>query len=600
MDRPKSGSDQSVEAAPITNPASEESAALLAHRASNGEKAKPSTPDFLTLTNPYEKPSAAEPSGQEGSALNDRGIENTGSAGERISVDETDSPSTPRRWTMAIDLTASGNVEFQGERRPTGADNKLQQILDLAERTRDKPVTIYVQAALPLPETVREDGSIMTNRNDQQVATYRLEDGQIKLVDQGKSQGFQQNLENLLQRASQRAGQGNLGLMIQSHGFAANGLGGDTGEASLEELEQTIRNGLRASGREALDILNFDSCSMGNLNVAQAMQGEARHVIASAEVERSLNDADGQNVRTTLGAILDQPQMSARDYADRSIALARQGHNDDTGNLNPEASGTDTLAHFDLSRYPQMERALDGLAEKLTTAARLPQNRQALVQIIDGVSPFGNEGARGTGAFGPSRRDLGLFLNALEQGLNENKISDADGSLRQALEASRGALGDLVRDYHGENYNRYNEMAGVSVFLPGSDILNLDAHIAANSPLTDMLTSSAPGSKFARFQNRENLAESLNRSLQEMENLGDTRELSRSVENLAGAGNEAEFDQSLAQLQEGLQRMQAGPLGRAIIASQRQEMQERLDRLFEQQLNRLPSNWQNFLNTLKS
>ncbi|HNA74862.1 MAG TPA: hypothetical protein PKW73_16045, partial [Candidatus Obscuribacter sp.] len=214
MDRQSTGNDHSVEAKPSTNPAAEESAVLLALKGSGAEKVKPSSPEFLTLTDPFTN---------------------------RVSVNETDSPSSPRRWTMAIDLTASGNVEFQGERRPTGADNKLQQILDLAERTKDTPVTLYVQAALPLPETVRADGSVMTNRNDQQVATYRLEDGQIKLVDQGPSQGFQQNLENLLQRASQRAGQGNLGLMIQSHGFAANGLGGDTGEASLDELEQTIR-----------------------------------------------------------------------------------------------------------------------------------------------------------------------------------------------------------------------------------------------------------------------------------------------------------------------------------------------------------------------
>lgn len=573
MDRQSTGNDQSVEAKPSTNPAAEESAALLALKNSGTEKVRPSSPEFLTLTDPFTN---------------------------RVSVNETDSPSSPRRWTMAIDLTASGNVEFQGERRPTGADNKLQQILDLAERTKDTPVTLYVQAALPLPETVRADGSVMTNRNDQQVATYRLEDGQIKLVDQGPSQGFQQNLENLLQRASQRAGQGNLGLMIQSHGFAANGLGGDTGEASLDELEQTIRNGLKASGREALDILNFDSCSMGNLNVAQAMQGEARHVVASAEVERSLNDADGQNVRTTLGAILDQPDLSPQDFADRSIALARQGHNDDTGNLNPEASGTETLAHLDLSKYPQMEATLDNLGEKLMTAASQPQNRQALVQIIDGVNPFASEGARISGAFEPSRRDLGLFLNALEQGLKENKITDPDGSLKQALEASRSALKSLVRDFHGENYKGYNEMAGVSVFLPGSDILSLDAHIAANSPLTDMLTSSTPGRKFARFDNRENLAESLNRSLEDMENLGDTKPLAQAVEKMATAKNETEFDQSLRQLQDLLRETQAGPLGRALIEAQRQDMQERRNRLFEQQLNRLPPHWQNFLNTMRS
>lgn len=564
------------------------------------------TGDFLDLTNPYgdgESMDWNSVSGSVGLASESQTPEKRSltfqpDAPRTVSVDDFDAPDSPRNWTMAIDLTSAGDVEFNGERIPTGAAGKLSEILELAEKTRDQPVTLYVQATLPLPQIVREDGSIRTNRNDLEVATYRLEDGEITLVDQGPSRGFDHDLVELLKRASERAGEGNLGLIIQSHGYAAKGLGGDSGEVSLAELEQAITSGLEGSGKSELDLLNFDSCLMGNLNVIQAMQGNADHIVASAEVESAVADADGQNMRTTLGALLDNPNLTPEEYAAVSIELASAGHNGETGNTDLDSTGTYTLAHVDVDQFAQLEAGVNELGEELSALIDDPSQRQTLVELMNEIQPFSEGGAMLSGSFASANRDLGLFLTELEQAVSSGELRDPDGSLSETVGEVRDALSDVVPQYHGENFGQYEEMAGLSLFLPNDEHVDVTSLLQEASPLRHMI-SSVNNATLADFSKRENLVRSLTYNLETLSSFGDTSALTAAIENLRTAEDQAQTNIAMANLQSLLVDANSQDLGAAWMNANRPGYNERRDAIFAQELEQMPPAWSDFINSLR-
>ncbi|MBA3995416.1 MAG: hypothetical protein C0469_18010 [Cyanobacteria bacterium DS2.3.42] len=616
MFRPIETGDNAI-ASPINNnnALSQESALLLA------EYRPPVLPvqedDFLEFTNLYEDTPVVAVSREQSVGVPVIGVTDTNvavkplaelsekrsafefdpDAPRTVSVEETDSPASPRNWTMAIDLTASGDVRYNGENIPTGATSKLAQILDMAEKTRDQPITLYVQAALPLPTTVGEDGRVHSNRKDQEVATYRLENGQVTLVDQGPSRGLEQDLVELLKRASQRAGEGNLGLIIQSHGFAAKGLGGDTGEVSLSELEQAITNGLEGSSKTSLDLINFDSCLMGNLNVVQSMQGEAEHIVASAEIESAVEDADGQNMRTTLSALFDNPDLTPEEYAAVSVRLASEGHNDESGNTDLDSTGTYTLAHIAVEQYPQMEVAMDELGAELTQLIADPAQRQTITEIMDGIRPFSEGGAMLSGSFTFANRDLGLFLTALDEKVRDGELSDPDGSLIRGLEQTRQAISELIPQYHGENFDQYDQMSGLSLFLPDGEHLDVTSLMQEASPLGDMVSSLSNNN--AIFDNRDRLVKSLTFNLETMSSYGDTSALAAGIGRIGVAEDEAQMKDAIAYLKALLEKEQSGVLGNAWMAEERPEFNNTRDEIFAEQLEQLSPKWREFLTSLR-
>ena len=111
------------------------------------------------------------------------------------------------------------------------------------------------------------------------------------------------------------------------------------------------------------------------MNVVGAMGGQARNIIGSSELERSFSDADGQNMTATLGALIENPNQTPEQFANRTIELARSGANDDTGNTHPDENGTETLAHFNPAAYPQFASAMDQLGASLMPPRRRRSRR---------------------------------------------------------------------------------------------------------------------------------------------------------------------------------------------------------------------------------
>lgn len=559
---------------------------LLAQAALPARRDRPADDDIrvIDLDNPFRKPPRE---------TTDRPPSAPG-----FSLVEADTPVPPRRWTMAVHLTETqSHQNDRGERVQAGAEPKLRAIQELAERTRNSPVTFYVQA--PVPRERREIAeNTFVQDGEQRVATYRIENGEVTLVEEGPSRGFQRDLQSLLERASARAGAGNLGLTIQSHGFGTDGVGGETGEASLAELERSITDGLRASGRQTLDVLNFDSCSMGNIDVAQAMQGEARHVIASSELERTFGDTvDGQNLRATFNALLDNPDMTPEELARTAIDLARTGANGDETTIPEQRAGTETLSHYDLHNFPQVEQAVDSLGRALTEAGADPAQREVLMQIMRDL-PHYHAGTNHGIRFSAENADLGLFIEALDKAVSEGRLNDASGGIRQAIEGTRTAMRDLVPGYFGQPYNNYDRMSGVSIFLPGSNAFNISERALQSSAIGE-LADTLDSPKAMGFDNRPLTLSRIEQNIEEMRASVDVSPLDRALQALRDATSEDAYARAAANLQAETTKFLQSPFGQSVINAQRAEVVRRRDEMFDRQLMRSPAAWRDFINSLR-
>jgi hypothetical protein len=373
-------------------------------------------------------------------------------------------------WTMAVNLAASLGTEF-------GAVSKGQQLRDLAKETEGKPVTIVAQQLGQGP-----DGPF--------VERFVIKDGKVSSQGQSPSRGFAEDLEALTAMAASEHPAKRMGVLIQSHGNAIDGMSGDNGGASLSQLADAMRQGLERGGRTKLDVLDFDACLMGQQEVLSAVSGLADHVLASPEVELANGDTlggkvDGQPMQEMMRALFANPEMDGAAFARKTVELASQAARPfdvnrdgkaDTG-LDP-INATPTLAHFDMEHMQAMNRAVDGLGSALTEAMRDPKQRAAIADLIARSPRFSASAAESNG-HGLQQRDLKAFSEGLQAAIAQGKLNDPSGALKKAATATLEALATLVGAYHGEEKaalpgiapQNYRDMGGMGVFLPSAEFL---------------------------------------------------------------------------------------------------------------------------------
>ncbi len=79
-----------------------------------------------------------------------------------------------------------------------------------------------------------------------------MQNGHITGLENGAaSRGLANDVTDLLRAAGQVAPASNIGLIVQSHGGAANGLEGDSGRASVSDVHRGVTAGLAGSGHSS-------------------------------------------------------------------------------------------------------------------------------------------------------------------------------------------------------------------------------------------------------------------------------------------------------------------------------------------------------------
>lgn len=337
---------------------------------------------------------------------------------------------------------------------------------EFATKTKDKDVTIVVQAAYPL------EGHTFAAPK-QRLETYVIKNGTIECVAKGKSSGFAKDLENLLSFTGKNHPSQKLGLIIDSHGIGNEGLVGDTGRATLGEFVDAVRTGLKQCDKTKLDLVDFDCCLMGQNGVLNKIRDVAVDVVAAAETEST----EGQNLIPPLEHLLDNPKTDGRQLALDLIKETRKQADvrDKTGGRVP----IESLSYFNLREYGAFAAKLDAFGEKLSEAIKVPASRETIERCIDESRSYGSRGGLLNLIFGIEtkldRKDLKNFSERIIANIDAGKIKDTDGTLKKAATEVLETRKTLVEAYFG--HGTYRDQGGLSVFLPGRDLRNTE-HVA--------------------------------------------------------------------------------------------------------------------------
>lgn len=246
-------------------------------------------------------------------------------------------------------------------------------------------------------------------------------------------------------------------VVVGDHGKGFAGTGYDRLHRShldLGELKQAFEAAREQTGR-APDVLVFDACEMGALEVAYDLREQASFLVASEEIV----GAPGLPHADILGWLTAHPGAGPRKVAEEVVRLAG-----DDESFRVEEGREDAAQHLaavDLSRVQALREATDRLADALGGSS-LPPRR--LRELIEQTSHF-NLDLPGTPE--SDFRDLGHFVRLLQEEVDDPRVRRAAREVQERLEAAvvanRAEGGDL------------EEAQGLSVYLPARPGLSAKA-----------------------------------------------------------------------------------------------------------------------------
>lgn len=390
-------------------------------------------------------------------------------------------------WTVAFDLTTN----FYGG---NGVTTRLKELKELAKQTESKPITFVVQAAVPV-DGDPTDEDFFSGDYDYNIDRYIIKDGKMTLVETVPSEGYGPDLVGLLSLTSKRFEPKKLALILDSHGDGNQGLQGDApldffspgpnaGELKVDDLVKCIKRGLKDSGREKVDLLDFDCCLMGQSGVMQRVQHITDHVIASPETEHII----GQNLRKPLANLISNPDLTPEELAGKILEAAKHQEVRDSKAwhswLWKKPVPVETLSHYDVKYAKEYGSKLDKLGDLLTEALKDSKSARALERILDETFTYGGK-RRQFEVFGfyfspeshGRKFDVKDFTQRVIAAIDKKEIADPDGKLKQRASETIESHDKLVRANFG--YGVYEKRGGLTVFLPGRHLR--DPEVAAKS-----------------------------------------------------------------------------------------------------------------------
>ena len=237
----------------------------------------------------------------------------------------------------------------------------------------------------------------------------------------------------------------------------------------LNELDEALGQIRESTGIEGFELIGFDACLMGHVEVLAAMEPHTRYVVASQEVEPSL----GWAYASFLGALVADPAMDGAtlsraivdSYIDQDLRItddaARAEFIEETFNsqrarsartVAKEMSGDVTLSAYDTAAAPELFAALDGFASALSaidqsSVAEARTYAQSFENVFDdGPSPY---------------IDMGSFATLIQDESGDDNAYAAAGELLAALSRT------VIAEKHGDDRAG---ATGLSLYFPVSDL----------------------------------------------------------------------------------------------------------------------------------
>jgi hypothetical protein len=231
---------------------------------------------------------------------------------------------------------------------------------------------------------------------------------------------------------------------------------------TMQEIDATLSAIVADTGIGAFELVGFDACLMGQLEVMSAIAPHAAYAVGSAEIEPAL----GWAYAGFLRPLTENPAMTGRElgqaivdaYIAQDIRITDdQARNVLTGgdytieSVIAEMSRDVTMAAVELGAIQDLLAAVNELAVALTETDqdRVAQAR-AYSQAYHRV--FGE-------GYPPSFIDLGHFADLLIEDVDDPAVAQAAAEVKSALEQA------VVAEYHGEDRPA---STGLSVYFPNS------------------------------------------------------------------------------------------------------------------------------------
>jgi hypothetical protein len=256
-------------------------------------------------------------------------------------------------------------------------------------------------------------------------------------------------------------------LVMANHGGGWTGgwSDNDPEEASaltMQEIDATLGAIVADTGIGTFELVGFDACLMGQLEVMSAIAPHARYGVGSEETEPALGWAYGGFLQALTedtamtGSQLGQAVVDA--YITKDIRVTDDGARAVlTGgeytaeSVIEEMKRTATISAVDLSAIPDLNAAVNALTLAVAeTDQALVAQARAYAQSYTGI--FGDE-------YPPSFIDLGHFTDLLAEEVGDPVVVQAAGQVRSVL--TRG----VIAEFHGEERPA---SSGLTIYFPNS------------------------------------------------------------------------------------------------------------------------------------
>lgn len=502
-----------------------------------------------------------------------------------------------QEWTVAVDLTANtGEGQF-------GAESKQEQLRQLAEQSKGSDVTLDVQYRVPDSDDANAGGTLKH---------YQIKDGQIIEQEDTRAKGTAQDIQDLVSTASHDDPSNKIALIAQSHGTPQEGIkDGNQNAASLDQINNAITKGLEGSGHDKLDMLDFDSCMMASTATLDKTKDLTDNLVASAQTEAATNSqdgkSDGQNLNAALSDLLKDPGIDGSQLADKFVEEANKGSN---------REGTQTLAHFDLTKEDQLKNSLDDLGNTLAIVAKDPSNKSVLQNDLKDATRYA-PGTDTNETSGLENRDLKQVLTNIQSSLNSGELSDPTGNLAEQVQESLSAEDQITVSQHsGQSKNPRmpkldaNTTGDLSIFAPGTEFNDVQATGNKLNLLNQFGqgVSDAHTSTLSSMDAAKHDLGTLQKNYDQLLAAAPTRAdaatikdaLDKDVSSIQSAATLDGYKQAAQKLDDDISSLKETQVYKDFEDLGVQEAQKKKDRIYNAAKNEETAGWNNFMNSLNT
>ncbi len=258
-------------------------------------------------------------------------------------------------------------------------------------------------------------------------------------------------------------------LILSDHGAGWDGGWNDNDPVEesafrMQDIDNALGEIITNTAIGAFELVGFDACLMGQLEVMSAIAPHARYSVASEETEPSL----GWAYASFLQALNDQPGMTGKElgaaivnsYIQQDFRItddaAREVFAEGDYDAESVAAGLiqeTTLSAIDLTTIQDLNAALNELAVALMAVDQsVVAEARAYAQSYTSI--FGDD-------VPPSYIDLGHFLDLLIESVDDENVTRTTQQVKDALQNS------VTAEMHGAEKSG---STGLTLYFPNSDL----------------------------------------------------------------------------------------------------------------------------------